>query len=188
MESNQVYLTRHQECHKVSTWSFIVSYLHQLNGLKRTERWIVFIYGRLEGLQGDLIRWRYRLHKIIGWIYDWMQYSLLKFHPQECNVLRLSKKKKKSIDSTCYNIGDRRISAVRTIVDLGITFNELPSPIFWKTYQRKGKLAKFSGTCIWQRNLSITIYINCKTTNRIWSYCLESTPETSNKHYWKHAT
>lgn len=55
-------------------------------------------------------------------MYDWTQYSQLKIYPQKWNVLTLSSKKK-NIGSTYYNIGERRISAVTTIDDLGISFN-----------------------------------------------------------------
>ena len=42
-------------------------------------------------------------------MYDWMQYWLLKFHPQKCDVLRLSSKEK-TMNNAYYSIDDRRIS------------------------------------------------------------------------------
>ena len=63
------------------------------------------------------------LQKKIGKMYDWKQWSLLKFHPLKCNVLRLSSNKK-SLGSAYYSIVDRRMSAVTKIDDLGITFKE----------------------------------------------------------------
>lgn len=51
------------------------------------------------------------------------QYSLLKFYSQKCYVLTLLSNKK-SIGSACRSIGNGRISAVTTIEDLQIAFNE----------------------------------------------------------------
>ena len=51
-----------------------------------------------------------------------MQYSLLKFHPQKCNVLRLLFKK--SMQTTYNSIGNIRIFEATTTYDLGMTFNE----------------------------------------------------------------
>ena len=65
----------------------------------------------------------YELQQKLDHIYDWTQYSLLKFHPQKCYSMRLTLKKR-SIDSAHYSIDDRRISGVSTTEDLGITFND----------------------------------------------------------------
>ena len=43
------------------------------------------------------------LHTKINRMYDWTQHSLLKFHLQKCNDLRLSSKKK-SMDSAYCNM------------------------------------------------------------------------------------
>ena len=58
-------------------------------------------------------------------LYDWTQYSLLKFHPDKCVVMRLmSSRSKKLKPNALYNMDERRLKAVSEEKDLGISFND----------------------------------------------------------------
>ena len=58
-------------------------------------------------------------------LYDWTQYSLLKFHPDKCVVMRLmSSRSKKLRPNALYNMDERRLKAVSEEKDLGISFND----------------------------------------------------------------
>ena len=58
-------------------------------------------------------------------LYDLTQYSLLKFHPDKCVVMRLmSSRSKKLRPNALYNMDERRLKAVSEEKDLGISFND----------------------------------------------------------------
>ena len=58
-------------------------------------------------------------------LYDWTQYSLLKFHPDKCVVMRImSPRSKKLRPNALYNMDERRLKAVSAEKDLGISFND----------------------------------------------------------------
>ena len=67
----------------------------------------------VEKLQNDLDK-----------LYDWTQYSLLKFHPTKCVVMRLMSSKCKVLRPRgIYDMDERKLNEVSEEKDLGITFN-----------------------------------------------------------------
>jgi len=63
------------------------------------------------------------LQDILDKMYDWTRYSLLKFHPQKCEAMRIKNKRN---DTSCgmYNIDCVRLATSQKVKDLGIVFNE----------------------------------------------------------------
>ena len=67
----------------------------------------------VEALQQDLDR-----------LYDWTQYSLLKFHPGKCVAMRLKFKSKNNEPNCFYNMDQTKLKNVNTENDLGIIFDD----------------------------------------------------------------
>ena len=66
------------------------------------------------------------LQKDLDKLYDWTQYSLLKFHPQKCVVMRIMSKYKEVEPKAYYNMDETKLRVVNAENDLGIIFdNEL---------------------------------------------------------------
>ena len=63
------------------------------------------------------------LQEHIDRLYDWTQYSLLKFHPGKCETMRIKSKYNKSELLTYYSIDETKLNTVNKIKDLGITFD-----------------------------------------------------------------
>ena len=56
-------------------------------------------------------------------LYDWTQYSLLRFHPDKCVVMRIASKFKKMSFKSYYNMDETRLKVVETEKDLGVIFD-----------------------------------------------------------------
>ena len=54
---------------------------------------------------------------------DWTKSSLLKFHPNKCEVLRISPKRKQLEVDPVYHINNEALNTVTEVNDLGITFD-----------------------------------------------------------------
>ena len=67
----------------------------------------------VEALQQDLER-----------LYDWTQYSLLKFHPRKCVAMHLKSKSKNNEPNCFYNMDQTKSKNVNTENDLGIIFDD----------------------------------------------------------------
>ena len=63
----------------------------------------------IESLQQDLEK-----------LYDWSQYSLLKFHPDKCVVMRIGANQKKLATNPYYNMDATRLKIVEHEKDLGL--------------------------------------------------------------------
>ena len=63
------------------------------------------------------------LQRKIDRLYDWSQYSLLKFYPKKCKVMQIRSTKGKTTVNN-YNLSDSKITQVSSIKDLGVTFFE----------------------------------------------------------------
>ena len=55
-------------------------------------------------------------------LYDWTRYSLLRFHPDKCEVMRYKMGGKNTNTKNSYNMDERRLKTVQTEKDLGIYF------------------------------------------------------------------
>ena len=67
-----------------------------------------------EALQQDLDR-----------IYDWTQYSFLRFHPDKCGVMRYMMISRNTGIKRFYNMDETRLKIVTSEKDLGILFKDL---------------------------------------------------------------
>jgi hypothetical protein len=77
---------------------------------------------------------QHKLQMDINRMYNWTQESLLKFHPDKCNVLRLGK----SDSSPQYKLDTKHLKARTSIKDLGIPVdNKLPHTHGRKTQEGK---------------------------------------------------
>ena len=56
-------------------------------------------------------------------LYDWTQYSLLKFHPNKCATMRIMSKSNKISNKTYYNLDETKLKNVMQEQDLGIIFD-----------------------------------------------------------------
>ena len=56
-------------------------------------------------------------------LYDWTTYSLLKFHPDKCETMRIKPNRKKDLNNPYYCIDNTRLRVVTIVEDLGITFD-----------------------------------------------------------------
>jgi len=67
-----------------------------------------------------------KLQNDVDRLYDWTRYSLLGFHPDKCETMRLGSKTK-NLPNSFYTINDTRLKIVNSVKDLGITFSNVPS-------------------------------------------------------------
>ena len=68
------------------------------------------------------------LQRDVDRLYDWTRYSLLEFHPDKCEALRLGPKKKtENLPNCYYAINDTRLKIVGKVKDLGIKFDAVLS-------------------------------------------------------------
>ena len=57
-------------------------------------------------------------------LYDWTQYSLLKFHPDKCVAMRLTPSKSRKLPlNLCYSMDETRLKTVEREKDLGLIFD-----------------------------------------------------------------
>lgn len=65
-----------------------------------------------------------KLQQDLDNLYNWTQSSLLQFHPDKCEVLRINPKKKHQVANAVYKINGEALKTVKDVDDLGITFSE----------------------------------------------------------------
>ena len=82
------------------------------------------------------------LQKRLDKLYYWPQYSLLKFHPEKCVVMRLMSKRKKLAVNNFYNMDENKLKIVASEKDLGVIFDDEPT---FKEHNCKVKKANALG-------------------------------------------
>ena len=68
------------------------------------------------------------MQEIVDKLYDWTRYSMLKFHPDKCEVMRLTSPRSAGLPvKSFYSMDDIRLNIVHKEKYLGITFYEILS-------------------------------------------------------------
>ena len=77
-------------------------------------------------------------------LYDWTQYSFLRFHPDKCVVMRYMMSSRNTGIKSFYNMDETWLKIVKSEKDLGILFIQGWSAL-WRTYRCQSQEGYLTG-------------------------------------------